>query len=206
MSIPGAVIPLPDWTTTYRPAPAPGESYQDYLHRAIDDLDAGMGGQLLQGATLERYFGHGELVVPGYRRKMDPPRELFSGLVLPFALAILLRHTQVIQGQGPLLVVATYRPLGGATKSKHKVNAAIDVRPPKLTRAACRALMVGAGWVYRQHPHLCVGVGTYGPHMDRTTLVHIDAGARKRRTSWRQIKGVSTTSAITALPPTGWEG
>lgn len=199
------MIPLPDWTATYRPAPAPGESYQDYLGRALEDLDAGMAGQLLHGAPLERYFGHREIVVPDYHGKREPPREMFPSFVLPFALAILLRHTQVIQGQGPLLVVATYRPEGGAKKSKHKVNAAIDVKPPKLTRAACRALMVGAGWIYRQHPHLCVGVGTYGPHMDRTALVHIDAGVRKRRTSWRQIHGVPTSSAIPTLPPTGWE-
>lgn len=199
------MIPLPEWTATYRPAPAPGESYQDYLHRAIDDLDAGLAGQLLRGATLKRYFEHGELVVPGYKRKMEPPPELFAGLVLPLALALLLRQTQVAQGQGPLIVVATYRPNGGAKNSKHKVNAAIDVKPPRLTRAACRALMVGAGWIYRQHQHLNVGVGTYGPHMDRIALVHIDAGVRKRRTSWRQIHGVPTTSAIPTLPPAPWE-
>lgn len=199
------MIPLPDWTATYRPAPVPGESYQGYLFRAIEDLDAGLAGQLLQNAPLERYFGHGELVVPGYARKMEPPRELFAGFVLPLALALLLRQTQVAQGHGPLVVVATYRPTGGAAKSKHKVNAAIDLKPAKLTRAACRALMVGAGWIYRQHPHLCVGVGTYGPHMDRTALVHIDAGVRKRRTSWRQIHGVPTTSAIPTLPPAPWE-
>jgi hypothetical protein len=197
--------PLPEWTADYRPAVAPGESYQDYLERAIEDLDAGLSSQLLRGAPLARYFGFGELVVPSYRAKREPPPELFPGLVLPLALAIMLRHTQVELGHGPLIVVATFRPEGGASRSTHKLNAAIDVKPPKLTRAACRALMVGAGWLYRTHAHLNVGIGTYGPSMDRTSLVHIDAGARKRRTSWRQIKGVSVTSAVPWLPPTAWE-
>lgn len=200
------MIPLPEWTADFHPAPAPGELYQDYIDRAINDLDAGLSGRLLQGAPLSRWFEHDELVVPGYKRQMEPPPELFSGLVLPLALALLLRQTMVYQGFGPLTVVATYRPIGGAKSSAHKRNAAIDVKPAKLTRAACRAIMVGAGWIYRTHPHLRVGVGTYGPHMDRTTLVHLDAGVRKRRTSWRRIKGVSTTSAIPGLPPAGWEG
>lgn len=199
------MIPLPEWTADFRPAVAPGEPYQDYLERAIEDLDAGLSGRLLQGAPLSRWFGHGELVVHGYKRKMDPPPELMPNFVLPLALAMLLRQTMVAQGFGPLIVVATYRPTGGAKSSAHKVNAAIDVKPIKLTRAACRALMVGAGWIYRTHEHLRVAVGTYGPHMDRTTLVHLDAGVRKRRTSWRQIKGKSTTSAIPSLPPAPWE-
>lgn len=199
------MIPLPDWTADYRPAVAPGESYQDYLERAIEDLDAGLAGRLLQDAPLARYFGHRELVVPGYRRKAEPPPELFRGLVLPLALALLLRQTQVAQGHGPLIVIATFRATGGAKSSKHKVNAAIDVKPPKITKAACRALMVGAGWLWRTHAHLGVGVGTYGPHMDRTAVVHIDAGARTSRKTWRHVNGLPRTPALPKLPPAPWE-
>jgi hypothetical protein len=199
------VIPLPEWTADYRPAVAPGESYQDYLERAVGDLDARLGGQLLQGEPLKRYFGHGELVVPSYRAKREPPAELMPNFPVALALALLLRQTQVELGQGPLIVVATYRPEGGAKSSAHKVNAAIDVKPPKLTRAACRALMIGAGWIWRTHEHLNVGVGTYGPNMDRTALVHIDANARRSRKSWRHRLGVSVTSAIPKLAPAPWE-
>ena len=199
------MIPLPDWTASYRPAVEPGESYQDYLERAIGDLDAQLSGQLLQGEPLRRYFGHGELVVPSYRAKKEPPPELFPALVLPLACTLLLRQTQVEQGHGPLIVVATFRPSGGAEFSAHKVNAAIDVRPPELTNSACRALMIGAGWIYRTHQHLNVGVGTYGPFKDRTTLVHIDAGARAARVSWRHSGGKPVASAIPKLPPAPWE-
>lgn len=199
------IEPLPDWTANYRPDVEPGEPYYPYLERTIGDLDSQLGGTLLLGKPLRRYFGNHELEVPGYYRKLPPPVEMFPNFVLPLALALMLRQTQVEQGFGPLIVVATYRPSSGAGKSRHKVNAAIDVKPPKLTRGPCTALMNGAGWLWRQHAHLNVGIGTYGPHTDRTTLVHIDAGQRTRRTTWRQIKGVSVGSALPGLPRAAWE-
>lgn len=206
MSISGLVIsPLPEWTATYRPAVAPGESYQAFLERSIDQLDAQMKGGLLQGADLARYFGHDELVVPSYRGKRRPPPELWPGLVFPLALALLLRQTQVCLGHGPLLVVATYRPEGGAPRSKHKINAAIDLRPVNQTRAAATALMVGAAWIWRTHEHLQVGVGTYGSRMDRTGLVHLDACARPSRQTWRYDGDDHLEPAIPHQPPAPWE-
>lgn len=199
------ISPLPDWTSTYRPAVEPGELYYRYLARALAGLDLATDGQVLGGQPLPRYFGEAELVVPGSYRKLAPPRELWPNMVLPLALALLLRQTMVAQGFGPLIVVATFRPGSGAGKSRHKVNAAIDLKPPKLTSGPCRAIMNGAAWLWRTHAHLNVGIGTYGPHMDRTTLVHIDAGQRARRTCWRQVKGVSTTPAVSQLPPAAWE-
>lgn len=197
--------PLPAWVADFKIVPTAHEGYYSYLERAIGMLDHDLGGRLLEGATLAERFAAGELIVPQYRAKREPPGSLFPNLVTPLALALLLRQTMVAQGFGPLVVVATYRPAGGAGKSRHKVNAALDLKPARLTRAACRAMMVGAAWIYRTHAHLQVGVGTYGPHTDRTTLVHLDAGQRPARTSWRQIKGVPVATAIPHQLPAPWE-
>lgn len=198
------VTPLPVLLDFTLPDPSSSETYYDYLQRALHELDA-LGCDLFRDGPLDQLFLRGELVVPGYYRKLPPPREFYKNFVLPLALTLKLRQTQVDLGFGPLVVVATYRPSSGAGKSRHKVNAAIDVKPPKLTRAACRALMRGAGWVYRHHAHLQVGVGSYGPHMDRTTLVHIDAGQRTRRTSWRHVAGVSVETAVPHAALLPWE-
>lgn len=184
--------------------PKDGELYYDYLQRALADLEA-QGCQLFRDGSLGELFRRGELVVPSYYRKLPPPVDMYKNFVLPLALTLKLRQTQVDLGFGPLRVIATYRPSSGAGKSRHKVNAAIDVSPSRNTRAACTALMLGAGWIYRHHAHLCVGVGSYGPHKDRTTLVHIDAGQRAHRTSWRQIKGVSVSTAVPFAPLCPWE-
>lgn len=199
------ISPLPEWTANYRLPVAPGETYQAYIERAIDQLDAELKGSLLQGATLERYFGYDELVVPSYRGKRMPPRDLWPNLVLPLALALLLRQTQVHQGFGPLLVVAVYRPASERSGSRHKLNAAIDLRPVTSTVASCRALLAGAAWVWRQHEHLNVGVGQYGARPDRTGLVHIDAGVRTHRTVWRYNGDDVLKPSIPDMSPAPWE-
>jgi hypothetical protein len=141
---------------------------------------------------------------------MPPPEEWWPNMPVTLALALLLRQTQVALGFGPLEVVAAFRPSEGAGKSRHKVNAAIDVKPhPKKTPRPCAAIMIGAGWIWRHHAHLRVGVGTYGPRMDRTVTVHLDALQRPQRTCWRQTmidkKMVSVTPALPQLPPAPWE-
>ena len=206
MPIPGLVItPLPDWTANYRPPVNPDESYHAYLERAIDRLDSEVKGALLQGATLERYFGFDELVVPSYRGKRMPPRELWPNMVLPLALALLLRQTQVAQGFGPLLVVAAYRPASERSGSRHKLNAAIDLRPVTSTVSSCRALLVGAAWLWREHEFLNIGVGQYGARPDRTGLTHIDAGVRTHRTVWRYNGDDVLTPSIPNMSPAPWE-
>lgn len=197
--------PLPLWAADFHVPVLDGETCYPYLERAIGLLDARLEGRLLEGQPLRERFGAGELIVPSYRAKRDPPRALYPNLVLPLALALLLRQAMVAQGFGPLLVVAVYRPDSKAKRSRHKLAAAIDLRPPRLTRAACRALMVGAAWIWRTHAHLRVGVGSYGPYTDRSALVHLDAGQRVRRTSWRQIKGKPVATAIPHQPPAPWE-
>lgn len=197
--------PLPLWAADFRVAAEPGEALFPYLERALVLLDTRLDGRLLQGAALAERFGPGELVVPSYRAKREVPPGLHPNLVLPLALALLLRQAMVAQGFGPLQVVAVYRPEGGARASAHKAAAAIDLKPPRLTRAACRALMVAAAWIWRTHAHLNVGVGTYGPYTDRTTLVHLDAGVRKTRKCWRHIKGRPVTPAVNNQPAAPWE-
>lgn len=192
--------PLPAWIADFRLAPEPGERYYPYLIRSLEALDTALGGALfLDGHLLTKFFER-ELVVPGYYRKAPPPVELYPNFVPTLALAMLVRHGMVMQGFGPLQVIATYRPIKGATNSLHKVNRAIDLSPVKKTPAACRALMQCARWAYQQHGHLAVGVGTYGAHIDRTTLIHLDICGRKGRKSWRHLHGVSVASAVRGKP------
>jgi len=192
--------PLPAWVASYRPSPDPGEFYYHYLVRVLGELDRKLAGALYAGGSLTSRFGAAELAVPGYRRKDIPHPEMWPNFVPVLAMTMLVRQAMVLQGFGPLRVVATYRPIGGAAKSLHKVNRAIDLSPLKKTEAACRALVRAATWVYQQHEHLQVGVGTYGPYTDRSTLIHIDVAGRKSRKSWRQIKGVSVGSAVRGQP------
>ena len=188
--------PLPAWIADFRPDPSPGEAYYRYLLRAMEEIDTRLGWALFADGPMSLRFKEDELVVPGYYRKQPPPPELFPNLVVPMAMTMLVRQGMKSLGFGPLSVVATYRPSGGAAKSLHKVNRAIDLSPAKKTKAACQALMLCARWVYQKHEHLAIGVGTYGPHMDRTTLLHIDVCGRKGRKSWRHHKGASVTSAV----------
>lgn len=199
------MLPLPAWIADFRPPVLPHEdrasAYYSYLVRAIGAIDERMNGALYRGGRLDQRFGGAELVVPGYRRKELPPVELWPNFIPALAMTMLVRQGMVLLGHGPLQVVATYRPEGGAAKSLHKVNRAIDLSPVHKTQAACQALVRVATWVYQQHEHLQVGVGTYGPYTDRSTLIHIDACGRKGRKSWRQIKGVSVGSAVRGQPP-----
>lgn len=197
--------PLPMWAADFRVALEPGEACYPYLERALGQLDARLDGRLLEGLPLARRFAAAELLVPAYRAKREPPPDLVPNLVLPLALALLLRQAMVAQGFGPLIVVAVYRPEGGAKASAHKRAAAIDLKPARLTPSACRAIMIAAAWIWRTHAHLNVGVGTYGRYTDRTNIVHIDAGARKARKCWRHVLGRSVTPAVNNQPLSPWE-
>lgn len=192
--------PLPAWIADVRPPVLAGEGYYPYLLRAMGDIDGRMGGSLYAGGSLQLRFAERELVVPGYRRKELPPVGLWPNILPALAAVLLVRQGMVQLGHGPLQVVATYRPQGGAAKSLHKGNRAIDISPLHKTSGACQALMLCARWVYQQHAHLAVGVGTYGPYTDRTALMHVDLCGRAGRKSWRHNGGVSVGSAVRGKP------
>lgn len=199
--------PLPALAADWRPeSPRAGEGYYEFLEAELADLDLAVGGHIFAGGPLRQRFGAGELIVPGYRRKEEPPRELWGAMVVPLALVMLARQCMAMVTDDPRLrVVATYRPRGGAARSTHKVNAAIDVSPLVKTASSMRTLMIAAAWVWRHHAHLRVGVGTYGASSERTALAHIDAGVRKRRVCWRQLGGDSVSPAVDKQGPAPWE-
>jgi len=76
-------------------------------------------------------FGYREIVKPRWRdwrgRFRYPPRELWPWMVRAMRAANELRRRWVAMGGTGLRVAAAYRPKGGAKRSAHKRNGALDL-------------------------------------------------------------------------------
>lgn len=154
--------------------PSPGESYEEYI--------ASHG--LLGGG-----IGYVELVRPRDPRHLLPLMSLWPKMIPALAAAHWLRSEVINAGGHGLVIHAAHRVAGGAAKSKHIVNAALDL--DLLQRDYDAGL--GEQWLeaaarfYKRHGHLKIGIGSYHPKGTRSTRrVHVDAGVRWwDRTVWQ---------------------
>ena len=179
------------------------------LHKALSALDY-VRGEPLETPREERYsefleslqlLGRGfvfkEIVRPFYAdvrgRFREPPRRLWTRIVPTLAVANDLRRRVCLDPVGDvrlrgLRVAAAYRPKGGARRSQHKSNAALDLDllPGDLRHTR---------WFYEQAVRLwCeygaelqMGLGLYCSSRARGGMrVHIDTGFKAR--TW-QISG-----------------
>lgn len=150
-------------------APSPASSYDAYL-----DLYGLLGGG----------FGFRELVRPDDRHLM-PPVQKYAAMVPTLAVAHLVREEMIAAGASGLVVRAAYRLEGGAKSSRHIRNAALDLDLMDGESLGGEFLRCGAS-IYRRHVALKIGVGSYHPAGTRfTRRLHVDAGARWRRTCWQ---------------------
>jgi hypothetical protein len=120
-----------------------------------------------------------------------PPEDLQGRMVLTLRLANILRSNWVALGGSGLLIKAAYRPRGGAKRSMHKQNAALDldILPKDYDKTRLWYRMVVKLWC--QAPESWkVGLGLYcRPGRFDGIRVHIDT--RKRCRTWQHYKGKS---------------
>ena len=146
---------------------------------------------------LGRGFSFGEIVRPGYRdvrgRYRQPPRQLWHRMVPTLAVANDLRRRLCSPecGEPPLQglrVAAAYRPSGGAPRSQHKVNAALDLDLLAPDSHYTQRYYREAVKLWCEYgAELRMGLGLYCSSRGRGGIrVHIDTGSRCR--TW-QISG-----------------
>ncbi|MBV1862071.1 MAG: hypothetical protein KUG77_26860 [Nannocystaceae bacterium] len=149
---------------------------------------------------LGRGFSYRELVRPVFRdlrgRYREPPREIWGRMAPTLALANELR-TRLCEpedGQDPirgLRVAAAYRPRGGARRSQHKSNAALDLDLLPGDRVATRRFYEHAVRLWCDFGvAMKMGLGLYCPAGARGGIrVHLDTGFRCR--TWQISRGRS---------------
>ena len=167
--------------------PRGGETYREYLrwHGVI-------------GAEIG--FAYEEIVRRASARHLEPERHLWASAIATLRLAIELRTLAIRFGARGLVVAAAYRPLGGASDSRHKANAAIDLDLLAADHQLGREYLRAGARIYASHAHLGVGVGSYHPAgVDWTRRIHLDACTRQRRTCWQIHDGYVTPPAILTL-------
>lgn len=146
---------------------------------------------------LGRGFAYRELVRPLYAdvrgRFREPPRHLWRRMVPTLAVANDLRRALCDEpsdspGLRGLRVAAAYRPSGGAPRSQHKVNAALDLDLlPADYRYTERFYRAAVTLWCAYGKELEMGLGLYCSSKSRGGIrVHIDTGYRCR--TW-QISG-----------------
>lgn len=123
---------------------------------------------------MDKFFSPEEFYKPRSRSLKLPPKDVWEN-ILPVLDSLLgLR----VRWNAPLIIKAAYRPEGGAPRSQHKSNRALDVdcdlREGNIVD--WRKLTVE---LYRQHS---LSIGHY---MNNPQRVHIDC--RARQSSW--LKG-----------------
>ncbi len=146
---------------------------------------------------LGRGFSYRELVRPFYGdvrgRFREPPRNVWHRMVPTLAVANDLRR-RLCDGTGDelalrgLRVAAAYRPSGGAPRSQHKVNAALDLDllPGDIEHAERFYRCAVQLWC-EYGKTLKMGLGLYCSSRSRGGIrVHVDTGFRCR--TW-QIRG-----------------
>lgn len=142
-------------------------------------------------------FSYGELVRPRYRdlrgRFRPPPSHFWDRMVPTLAAANDLRRVLCNpEADDPplkgLRVAAAYRPSGGASRSQHKFNAALDLDLVRGDARHARRFYIEAVRLWCEYGRaLKMGLGLYCSSRARSGLrVHIDTGYRCR--TW-QISG-----------------
>jgi len=174
----------------YQPDPLPESTYESHLRR-FDLLDRG--------------FAFAELVQRSNPRKALPPRLSWHRMPATLALANALRAMVVARGLSGLHVRAAYRPEGGASKSVHKDNGALDLDALPKDYDKLQVLYDSAVELWCAHGKaLQVGLGLYCPPGRTAGIrVHLDTGMRCR--TW-QISGDDYVRPPVALSIAGRHG
>jgi hypothetical protein len=162
----------------YTPQPREDEDYETYLDRC---------GVLGDG------FRFGEIVRPrSWRKHRMPPMDLWARMGPTLGAANILRRMVAAElpsdFQG-LRVAAAYRPWGGARRSQHKSNAALDLdlMPDNYDQAVNYYRVAVRMWCqYGTEMKMGLGLYTAGRGGIR---VHIDTGYRAR--TWQISRGKS---------------
>lgn len=156
------------------------------LHPRVPGVTETYGEYLGSHGLLGGGFEYPEIYRPRSPRHLMPPATMWPGMVAVLASAHWVRTQLVAVGGHGLVIAAAHRLEGGAPKSKHKLNRALDLdllsTEPELAE---RFLVVGARF-YKMHAHLRCGVGSYhGKGTRATRRLHVDVGARRWRTCWQ---------------------
>jgi len=141
---------------------------------------------------LGKGFAIGELVKPGNRRLTLPPSRLMANMLPTLELANELRRRCLAADVGisGLRVHAAYRPSGGASRSKHLSNAALDLDLKREEYAAAGAFNEIAALLWRElGDELTIGLGFYCRAGGRSIRAHLDAAKRTRATTWQMSGG-----------------
>ncbi len=128
---------------------------------------------------LSPHLGQGfefkELVIPGSNRHAMPPRPYWPNMLETLKWANAFRRVALVEtGAKGLRVAAAYRPSGGASRSAHKTNSALDLdiiggSPLNWYSAA---VDLWAGYVNDGKP---IGLGLYcSPRALGGIRIHID--------------------------------
>ena len=133
-----------------------------------------------------------ELVQGGNPRKAMPPKAMWQRMEEVLVLANVLRMAVISRGATGLTVRAAYRPHGGAPKSAHKMNCALDLdlMPSDVTRCKAEGIDLRAAYAEEAVRVWCsigaasrMGLGLYGPAgREWTWRVHLDT---ERHRTWQ---------------------
>lgn len=135
-----------------------------------------------------------------------PPEHLYPRMPPTLEEANLLNEKMKAQGFRGLSVVAAYRPRGGASGSKHKVNAALDLQllKPDYDRSAEFYELAVQHWCERGKEK-AMGLGLYcAPGRRAGIRIHIDTMSRCR--TWQHSNGseVNPPAAFAIADAHGW--
>lgn len=144
-------------------------------------------------AVLGDALGHGfdvRELVNGTRRKDEPPRAIMANMRPTLLLANSLRlHLLANTAITGLVVRAAYRATGGAKRSKHKRNEALDLDllPSEYGLADDYYTETVRWWDDMTSKGHRIGLGLYPGRRDgeKGIRVHIDTGSRNASTTWQ---------------------
>jgi len=151
-------------------------------------------------------FDYGELVKPGNRRFVLPPKHMWRRMFAPLALANRLRDRMMELGAGGLVINAAYRPLGGAPNSQHKFNRALDLDllPQDMTEAMKSMYYEEAVRLWVSAGEHRVGLGLYcARDACAGRRVHLDVGYRTR--TWQHGYAAGSPDALLIAERLGLE-
>jgi len=140
-------------------------------------------------------YHYRELVSRTSHRKALPPRKLWHNLPATLSLAIELRDRMISRGASGLRVAAAYRPIGGARRSAHKRNAALDLDLLPADQALSGAYYEEAAVLFSElGVRFGIGLGFYGWGDGQQGMrVHIDT-RRPRPATWWHHRGKARRS------------
>jgi len=150
-------------------------------------------------------FGYHEIVKSRRRdwrgRYKLPPPALQDNMPLVLAEANWLRAQWVERGGAGLRVAAAYRPWGGARRSAHKINGALDLDLLRTDYSETREWyeLLVAWWYARGRP-AGAGLGLYcRPGREDGIRGHIDLGRGAR--TWQIYRSRLTGRVVSARHP-----